>query len=123
MVADDGKSSGGASSSYAAWPRDCASTRSAIKKRQSVGRFMLFVSCSKRLQLVRLCLAMTEINFSSHVPAIRYIATPGQPILRPILHNDGRVVAILVPQSTIFLDRDGVINKVVFRDGRPTAPR
>jgi D-glycero-D-manno-heptose 1,7-bisphosphate phosphatase len=33
------------------------------------------------------------------------------------------VVAIIVPQRTIFLDRDGVINKVVFRDGRPTAPR
>ena len=31
---------------------------------------MLFVSCSKRLQLVKLCLAMTERNFSSHVPAV-----------------------------------------------------
>jgi D-glycero-D-manno-heptose 1,7-bisphosphate phosphatase len=28
-----------------------------------------------------------------------------------------------MPRRTIFLDRDGVINKVVFRDGRPTAPR
>ena len=26
-------------------------------------------------------------------------------------------------QRTVFLDRDGVINKVVFRDGRPTSPR
>lgn len=30
---------------------------------------------------------------------------------------------IVMPRRTIFLDRDGVINKVVFRDGRPTAPR
>jgi D-glycero-D-manno-heptose 1,7-bisphosphate phosphatase len=28
-----------------------------------------------------------------------------------------------MPRRTIFLDRDGVINKVVFRNGRPTAPR
>jgi D-glycero-D-manno-heptose 1,7-bisphosphate phosphatase len=28
-----------------------------------------------------------------------------------------------MPQRTIFLDRDGVINKAVFRDGRPTSPR
>jgi len=28
-----------------------------------------------------------------------------------------------MPRRTIFLDRDGVINKVVLRDGRPTAPR
>ena len=27
------------------------------------------------------------------------------------------------PQRTVFLDRDGVINKTVFRDGRPTSPR
>lgn len=26
-------------------------------------------------------------------------------------------------QKTIFLDRDGVINKIVFREGRPTSPR
>jgi D-glycero-D-manno-heptose 1,7-bisphosphate phosphatase len=26
-------------------------------------------------------------------------------------------------QRTVFLDRDGVINKAVFRDGRPTSPR
>lgn len=29
----------------------------------------------------------------------------------------------MTPQGTVFLDRDGVINKVVFRDGRPTSPR
>lgn len=28
-----------------------------------------------------------------------------------------------MPRRTVFLDRDGVINKVVFRNGRPTAPR
>jgi D-glycero-D-manno-heptose 1,7-bisphosphate phosphatase len=28
-----------------------------------------------------------------------------------------------MPQRTVFLDRDGVINKTVFRDGRPTSPR
>ena len=28
-----------------------------------------------------------------------------------------------MPQKTVFLDRDGVINKAVFRDGRPTSPR
>src|SRR5579862_2563619 len=29
----------------------------------------------------------------------------------------------MTSQRTVFLDRDGVINKVVFRDGRPTSPR
>jgi hypothetical protein len=27
------------------------------------------------------------------------------------------------PNSTVFLDRDGVINKIVYRDRRPTSPR
>jgi D-glycero-D-manno-heptose 1,7-bisphosphate phosphatase len=27
------------------------------------------------------------------------------------------------PNKTVFLDRDGVINKIVYRDGRPTSPR
>ncbi len=40
-------------------------------------------------------------------------ATLGQPILR----HDGRVVAIIMPRRTIFLDRDGVINKAVFATG------
>src|ERR1700686_817839 len=53
----------------------------------------------------------------------RTYATLAQPILPPILRHDGRVVAIIMPRRTIFLDRDGVINRVVFRDGRPTAPR
>jgi D-glycero-D-manno-heptose 1,7-bisphosphate phosphatase len=30
---------------------------------------------------------------------------------------------ILRPNRSVFLDRDGVINKVVYRDGRPTSPR
>ena len=29
----------------------------------------------------------------------------------------------LFKERAVFLDRDGVINKVVFRDGRPTSPR
>jgi D-glycero-D-manno-heptose 1,7-bisphosphate phosphatase len=28
-----------------------------------------------------------------------------------------------MPDRAVFLDRDGVINKVVYRDGRPTSPR
>src|SRR5690348_8919573 len=55
--------------------------------------------------------------------ATRYIATSDQPILRLGLRHDGRLVPIIMPRRTIFLDRDGVINKVVFRNGRPTAPR
>jgi D-glycero-D-manno-heptose 1,7-bisphosphate phosphatase len=32
-------------------------------------------------------------------------------------------MAILRPNRAIFLDRDGVINKIVMRDGKPTSPR
>src|SRR5271156_1718835 len=28
-----------------------------------------------------------------------------------------------MPQKSVFLDRDGVINKLVYRDGKPTSPR
>ena len=28
-----------------------------------------------------------------------------------------------MPQKSVFLDRDGVINKIVYRDGKPTSPR
>jgi len=30
---------------------------------------------------------------------------------------------ILMPNTAVFLDRDGVINKVIYRDGKPTSPR
>jgi D-glycero-D-manno-heptose 1,7-bisphosphate phosphatase len=50
---------------------------------------------------------MAERNFSSRCPDH----------LDAQRHGDARV------ERTVFLDRDGVINKVVFRDGRPTSPR
>jgi len=30
---------------------------------------------------------------------------------------------LLMPQKCVFLDRDGVINKIVYRAGKPTSPR
>src|SRR5580700_6668769 len=30
---------------------------------------------------------------------------------------------LLMPHKSVFLDRDGVINKLVYRNGKPTSPR